>query len=483
MLEYILYKFILGFNKFVVIYVIIISVLNLIQMIIAMVYTPAYMRKVKFSDIKMFSESTNIVPISILVPAFNEEQTIVENIKSLLTLNYVTYEIVVVNDGSEDNTLNAVIDAFALKKVSYPLRSKIQTKSVHGVYYNPEFPRLRLVDKENGGKSDALNAGINISQYPYFASIDADSLLDSDALIRIAMSFMEYKYTIGVGGLVRVANGCKIENGKVVNVELPKSGLAKFQIVEYFRAFLVGRIGWSSLNSLLIISGAFGAFKKSAVLEVGGYTTGSIGEDMDLVLKLHRYMHEKKYKYRISFLPDPVCWTQAPENIRALYSQRRRWHIGLIDSLHRNADMFFRPRFGAVGMISMPYYFLFEMLAPVIEAIGLIVVPLSYFFGILSIEYFILFFIATTLFGVILSVGALAIEEYTFNKYVRLKDVFTLSLYSIIENFSYRQMTVFFRLFGVLRYKKYKQSWGSMKRQAFTPEEQESVDAKSETPV
>jgi len=457
---------------FIIVYVTIVSVTNGIQMIISMISTPAYLRKAKFSDINLYSKSDNMVPISILVPAYNEEPTIVESIKSLLSLNYLTYEVVVINDGSSDGTLNAVINAFNLKKITYPIRHKIGVNGkVHGVYYNPEFPSLRLVDKENGGKADALNTGINVSRYPYFASIDADSLLDSDALIRIAMSFMEYKYTIAVGGMVRVANGSRIENGKIVKLELPKKSVARFQIVEYFRAFLVGRVGWSVFNSLLIISGAFGAFQKDAVLKVGGYTTGTIGEDMELVLKLHKYMRKMKYKYKISFLPDPICWTQAPESIKNLYGQRRRWHIGLIDSLSRNREMFLNPKFGMLGVLAMPYYFFFEVMGPLVEALGLVIIPISYFFGLLSVEFFILFFMVTTIFGVILSVGALAIEEYTFNKYTKLSDVFILSLYSILENFGYRQMTVIFRLAGIIRYNKYKHAWGKMKRQEFSATE------------
>lgn len=471
MLQYIAYKTIFYFNMFAIIYVVIVSMISIIQMAISMAYTPAYLRKAKFSDMKRFSGSANMIPLSILVPAYNEEPVIVESIRSLLGLNYSVFEIIVINDGSSDGTLRAVTSAFGLRKISYPVRSKLSTEEVYGVYYNPDFPNLRLIDKQNGGKADALNAGINLSRYPYFASVDADSLLDSDALIRIAMSFMEYKYTIAVGGIVRVANGCTIKNGEIRSIGLPKKSIARFQIAEYFRAFLVGRVGWSLFNSLLIISGAFGAFQKSVVLEVGGYTTDTVGEDMDLVLKLHKHMRKKKYKYRISFLPDPICWTQAPETIKNLSGQRRRWHIGLIDSLGRSRGMFLNPRFGALGMLAMPYYFFIELLGPVVEALGLILIPLSWFLGILSTEFLVLFFIATTGLGVILSVGALAIEEYTFNKYIRLRDVFILSIYSIIENFSYRQMTMLFRLFGVFRYRKYKHSWSKIKRHEFSAPE------------
>lgn len=471
MLQYIAYKAILYFNLFIVGYVIIISTINAVQMVLSMITTPAHLKKARFSDINLYNQSANMVPISILVPAHNEELTIVDNIHSLLSLDYPTYEVVIISDGSTDGTLQAVIDTFQLEKITYPIRSRLATEAILGVYCNPEYPMLRLIDKENGGKADALNAGINLSHYPYFASIDADSLLESDALIRIAMPFMEYKYTVAVGGIIRVGNGCTIKDGKTVSYGLPKKSIARFQIIEYFRAFLVGRVGWNFINSLLIISGAFGAFQKDAVLQVGGYTTGMIGEDMDLVLKLHKFMRENKYKYKIAFLPDPVCWTQVPEAGKVLYLQRRRWHIGLIDSLWNNRVMFLNPKYGLLGLVAMPYYFFVEMLGPVVEGLGLIMIPLAWFFGLLSLEFLILFFLSATVFGVILSLGALAIEYYTFHRYIRLREVLVLSFYGVIENFFYRQMTVIFRLFGIFGYKKHKHSWGKMKRHRFTSSE------------
>jgi len=467
---YLLYKIVIYFNIFIVIYVAFISVVNVIQMLIAMVFSVSYIKKARFSDIKQYRESYNMIPISILVPAWNEENIIIQTIKSLLALDYLTYEIIIINDGSTDDTLKKVKRAFKLRKITFPIRVKIKTNQVKGIYYNPDYPNLVLVDKENGGKADALNAGINVSRYPYFVSLDADSLLDSEALLRIALAFMEYKYTIAVGGIIRVANGSEVKNGKVIKLGLPESRLAVFQIVEYLRAFLVGRTGWSIMNTVLIISGAFGAFLKSAVIDAGGYTINTIGEDMDIVMKLHKMMRQKKYKYRITFLPDPICWTQVPVKIKDLYGQRRRWQVGLMDAMKRHNEMMLNPRYGVTGLLAMPYFFLFELIAPIVEALGLVFVPLSYFLGILSFKFFITFFIAATVFGVILSVGALIIEEFTFNKYVKLREFFRLCLYGILENFSYRQMTVVFRLIAILRFKKYRHAWGKIKRQDFNKE-------------
>jgi cellulose synthase/poly-beta-1,6-N-acetylglucosamine synthase-like glycosyltransferase len=329
-----------------------------------------------------------------------------------------------------------------------------------------------LVDKGNGGKADALNAGINISRYPYFVSLDADSLLDSDALVRIALSFMEYKYTVAVGGIVRVSNGSEVRGGKVMNLSLPRKPLAMFQIVEYLRAFLVGRVGWSIFNTVLIISGAFGAFRKDAVIQVGGYTLDTIGEDMDVVVKLHKYMREKKYKYRITFLPDPICWTQVPERLKDLFTQRRRWQIGLMDTMKRNMSLMLNPKYGVCGMIAMPYFFLFELVAPIVELLGVIFVPTSYFLGILSFEFFITYLLVAIVFGVILSVGALIIEEFTFNKYVRISEFFRLALFAVLENFSYRQLTVAFRIIAIFGFKQFKSSWGKIRRRDFAEEGQ-----------
>ena len=468
MIMYLLYKSVIFFNIFIIVYVAIVGMINLIQMLMSLIFSVMYIKKAKFSDIKLYKESYNMIPISILIPAYNEEEVIIQSIKSLLPLEYSNYEIIVINDGSKDKTLKRIIRTFKLKKITFPIKPKIKTCPIKGVYCNPDYPNLLLVDKENGGKADALNAGINVSRYPYFVSLDADSLLDSDALVRIALAFMEYKYTVAVGGIIRVSNGSIIKNGRVIKLALPKNRLAMFQVVEYLRAFLVGRTGWSILKTVLIISGAFGAFQKDAVLQIGGYAINTIGEDMDIVVRLHKYFHEKKYKYKISFLPDPICWTQVPEDTKDLYKQRRRWQIGLIDTLKRNKTMMLNPKYGSCGMIALPYFFLFEFIAPVVEALGWIFIPLSYFLGVLSFQFFIAFLIASTVFGVILSVGALVIEEYTFNKYVKISEFLRLCLYAVIENFSYRQMTVMFRLIAIFGFKKFEHSWEKALRRDFT---------------
>jgi cellulose synthase/poly-beta-1,6-N-acetylglucosamine synthase-like glycosyltransferase len=423
--------------------------------------------------------SDNMIPISVLVPAYNEEKTIVENVRSLLTLNYPLFEVIVVNDGSKDNTLQVLIDSYNLKRVEQPVKYQIRTQAAKGIYRNIELPNLIVVDKENGGKADALNLGINISRYPVFAAIDADSILESDSLVRVIMPFIENKDMLAVGGIVRIANGSTIRSGVIEKINLPNNRVAMFQIIEYLRAFLTGRMGWDSLGALLIISGAFGAFKKSEVIKVGGYATNTIGEDMELVIKLHEYMRRNKIKYKVKFIPDPVCWTQAPENFSDLRSQRRRWQIGLIDSLFRHKQILLNPRYGAIGVFAAPYFWIFEMFGPLVEITGYVLVPLSYIFGLLNVRFFILFFAASILYGIILSIGAILLEEYSFNKYPSIGQLLKLTAFGILENFGFRQLTTIYRIEGILRYKSFKHSWGSIKRQGFTQKKTDNINVQA----
>lgn len=408
-----------------------------------------------------------MIPISVLVPAFNEVATINENIRSLLDLSYLEYEVIIINDGSTDNTLDMIVSTYNLKRVEQPFRAILKTEKINRIYRTIEIPNLTVIDKKNGGKADALNAGINLAKYPIFLAVDADSVLENNSLVRVIMPFVEDKDTIAVGGIVRVANGSEIKNGILSKIQLPKNNLANFQIVEYLQAFLTGRMGWDALNSLLIISGAFGAFKRKVVLEVGGFTPGTIGEDMELVLKLHEYFGKEAKPYKIKFIPDPVCWTQVPQKIGDLRRQRKRWQIGLIDSLLKHKSLMFNPKYGKVGMLAMPYYLLIEMLSPVIEFIGYLLLPFFFIFGYINLEFFTLYLIVTILYGIVLSVGVILLEEYTFNKYPTVTQISKLILFSILSNFGYRQIITLFKLEGLLGFRKNKHTWGVIERKVF----------------
>ncbi len=449
------------------VYVVLVDCLYFVQMVSSALSLGKYVKSRRYSDVMRFMNSENMIPISLLVPAYNEEATIVDNVKNLLSLNFPEYELIVINDGSKDRTLELLIETFNLMPVSEPFKCSLKTEEVRAVYASVEYPNMVVLDKVNGGKADALNAGINASRYPVFVSIDADSILEKESLAKIIMPFVKDHRVVGVGGIVRIASGCKIVNGDLVKVDLSKNFLVNLQTVEYLRSFLTGRIGFDAMGVLLIISGAFGAFNKRLAIEAGGYSKNCIGEDMELVVKLHRMLRERKTKYRIMFIPDPVCWTQPPESLKDLRKQRKRWQIGLIFSLFKHKKMMMNPKYGRVGMVSLPYYWLFEFIGPMIELIGYITVPVSFALGIINLNFFIGFFAVAVLYGIVLSIGALILEENTFKKYPSIKQLFKLLLYSFIDNFGYRQINTLYRVEALFSYRKQKNSWGQINRKSF----------------
>jgi cellulose synthase/poly-beta-1,6-N-acetylglucosamine synthase-like glycosyltransferase len=359
-----------GFATVVLVYFTVLNAFYLFFSIIAFRSLRRYARRIKTIDLEDLLTSAGAPPITLISPAYNEESTCVEATRSLLTLNYREYEILVVNDGSKDDTLPVLTDAFDLEPAPRATTASLTTEPIRGTYHSRRHPHLWVLDKENGGKADALNAGLNYCRTPLFCAMDADSLLERDALTRIVRPFLEDTTTIAAGGIIRIANGCRVESGTLTSVRLPTSWLARLQVLEYLRAFLAGRMGWSALNATLIISGAFGLFRRSLVVEVGGFATDTVGEDMELVIRLHRYCREQGIPYRIEFVPDPVAWTECPESLRVLGRQRDRWQRGLTEALLRHRHMLLNPRYGIVGMLSYPYFFFLEMLGGAIEMAG-----------------------------------------------------------------------------------------------------------------
>ncbi|MFK4057908.1 glycosyltransferase family 2 protein [Brevundimonas sp. NPDC046655] len=409
-------------------------------------------------------------PIALLAPAYNEAFTIVQSVRSLLSLRYPSFEVIVINDGSRDATLQVLIDAYELKPAQRHYEQALDHQPIRGVYTAAHQPRLIVVDKENGGKADALNAGINISRAPIFCSMDADSLLEPDALLRAVQPFVEEpERTVAVGGTVRIANGCLIRDGQVLEVRPPRNLLALLQTVEYLRAFLMARLAWSRINTLTIISGAFGLFRRARVIEAGGYTRGTVGEDMELVVKLHRLMRDQDRPYRIGFVPEPVCWTEAPEDIRVLGRQRARWHRGALETFERHWDVMFRPRYGRLGPVGFGYIFLVDVLGPVVELLGYLLIPAFWALGLLSLDYLLAFLAITFTFGVVISVGALALEESELRRFPRARHLLLLTAAAVLENFGYRQLNNLWRLRGLWQYLRRSQSWGAMTRKGFSP--------------
>jgi cellulose synthase/poly-beta-1,6-N-acetylglucosamine synthase-like glycosyltransferase len=404
-------------------------------------------------------------PVSVLAPAFNEEASVVDNVRSLLMLDYPLFEVILVNDGSKDGTLDKLIAAFELKLSARSFECTVPCKPIRGVYESSSYPNLVVVDKVNGGKADALNSGLNLSLYPLFCAIDADSILESDALIRLVRPFLEAPgVTIAAGGVVRVANGCDIRAGRVRKVQLVGRVLPLIQIVEYLRAFLFGRMGWSRGNSLLVISGAFGLFDKRTAVKAGGYATDTVGEDMELVVRMHRHLHDRQQPYRIGFVADPICWTEVPENLRVLRRQRTRWQRGLIDTIWRHRGMMGRPRYGMVGLVALPGFAVFEMLSPVIELSGYVLLPLLLLLGYLDLSYAAAFLVLSILYAMLVSILAVLLEDITFRRYPRGRDLAVLVGAAVLEHLGYRQLTVWWRVRAFWEYWRGDLSWGAMER-------------------
>lgn len=404
-------------------------------------------------------------PISMLVPAYNEQHTIAASVRSMLQLSYPEFEIVVINDGSRDDTLQVLISEFALVPFPEAYRPRLATREVRAIYRSTLHPQIRVIDKVNGGKADSLNAGINASRYPLFCAVDADSILQRDSLHRVVQPFLESSEVIATGGTIRIVNGCTAGGGFLEKVDLPKHPLALIQIVEYLRAFLFGRMGWSPLNAMLIISGAFGLFRKEAVISAGGYRSDTMGEDMELVVRMHRHYRLAGKKYRIVFVPDPICWTEAPEDLKTLRNQRIRWQRGLAESLSMNLGLLFHPRSGTVGWLAFPFMAIFEWLGPLLEVTGYIFMFTLFFMGVLSAQaLWIFLFIAIGL-GVLLSMSGLLLEELSFHLYPKLRHLLLLIVAVFIENLGYRQLNSWWRVVGLYKWIMGSRShWGEMKR-------------------
>lgn len=432
----------------------------------SMIYLPRFLREHSTEDLSPLHADFE-PPVTIVVPAYNESATIDSSIRALLQLEYPEYEIIIVNDGSTDDTLQVLIDAFSLKPFPEVYRKQIDTKPIRQIYRSSKFYNIRVIDKENGGKADSINTGINASYYPLFCCVDADSVLERDSLKRVIRPFIEQPETVASGGVVRVLNGCTVKEGFISRVGLPSSILALFQVVEYLRAFMFGRLGWNPMNALLIISGAFGVFRKDTVISVGGYHTNSIGEDMELVVRMHRMLIERQTPYRIHFVPDPVCWTEAPEKLSVLRSQRVRWQIGLAESLIMNMSLLFNKKGGVVSWVAFPFFLIFECFGPILEVTGFIIVSYAFFLGLVPNDFFVIFLLLAVGLGILVSVISLLLEEVSFRTSNNAFELFLLFLVAIIENLGYRQLNALWRLSGIIQWMtKSERKWGDMTRQA-----------------
>lgn len=431
-----------------------------------------YMRRNSFIDYRDILTAPSAPSISIIAPAYNESKNIVENVRSLLNIHYVNFEVIIVNDGSKDDTLQLMIDAYELEAAPVAIEQKLASKPIVAVYKSkiPSLGRLTVIDKVNGGKADALNAGINISRYGIFAAIDVDCILEYESLLKMVKPFMEQTESdkvIAVGGVVRIANSCEVNEGKIIRVNLPDQILPRIQVLEYIRAFLLGRMAWSRLNGLILISGAFGMFDKKIAIDCGGYNHRTVGEDMELVIRMRRYMEERKKKYKVVYLPDPLCWTEAPSSLKILSKQRNRWTRGTAETLWIHRKLIFNPRYHFLGMISMPFWFLFEWLAPIVEMTAFLYLIMMAFLGILNLELFITLFCLIYVFAIMYSTAAILFEELSFHQYKRKRDIFRLLGTAFIEPLIIHPLTVYYAIRGNLDLMTGVKNWGEMTRAGF----------------
>lgn len=451
-------------NIFFMYYIFIYALIFFVSTIFSIINLHESMLREKYSNNLRIKNEANYIPVSILVPAYNEEKTIIECIDSILSLDYPECEIIVINDGSTDKTMQVIIEQFNLKKVMRPIRRLVKSKEELSVYEGGENFKITLINKDNGGKADALNLGINAARYPFFVSLDADSILQKDSLSNIVIPFMENERTIAVGGNIKVSNQVVIIDGEIVKVFTPKKWIVIFQIIEYYRVFLTTRVWFNRFNGNLIISGAFGLFKKEAVINVGGYDIKSIGEDMSLIVKLHSFYRKNQLTYSIQYAPNAICWSQMPEKLKDLRNQRRRWHIGLMQSILEHKYIFLNIKYGLIGTFSFLYYLIYEMLSCVLEIIGIIFIILAYFTGFINIQFFVTFMIVYIGYSVVVSMASIILENYLFKNMLTIKVILKLMVFSIIECFGYRQICSIYRLSAIFQYRKRKYDWEKIDR-------------------
>jgi len=407
--------------------------------------------------------SNNYQPISILVPAYNEEKTIVSSVTALTRLHFPQYEVIVLNDGSSDKTLQRLIDAFDLIPSDQKPHLSIRHNPIKNIYRSRFYDNLIVVDKENGGKADGLNCGINISKYPLFCCVDADSILEYDSILKTILLFNDDKNIIAAGGMVGILNGSIVENSKVIERKVPKKQIEAFQIIEYSRGFLSGRTAWEQMNALLMISGAFGIFSKEMVKNIGGYRH-TIGEDFDLVVRMTKYCFDNNIKHSIGFVPDIVCWTQAPSDYTSLLKQRNRWQRGLMETLYHNRKMIFNPKYKKIGLIAIPYFIFIEALSPFITFIGILSIIILYIYNLINKDAIIVFFLLEFAWGIIINISSITLDFFTKHRIKNIFDIYKLLALSFLEPFYYRPLIKAENLLASFNF--LNTSWGKIKRKS-----------------
>ena len=396
--------------------------------------------------------------VSIIAPAYNEEVTIIDNVKSMLNVRYPRYDIIIVNDGSKDRTLELLIEEFDLMEVPFTNTRRVPCKPIKRVFRSRDdrFDKLIVVDKEPGGrKADASNAGINITENKYFVCTDVDCYVEPMALYRMMWLVVNSHIpVIGVGATMLMGNNCVVKDGRMVEAKVPSNPLTMWQELEYMRSFLIGKLGWSSHNALPNISGGFGLFDTDVVVKSGGYESTSFAEDIDLLLRMITYMHSVGQEYRLAQIPKVSCWTEGPYSLRTLYRQRVRWARGLCEIVVSHKNLFFNMQYGPIGTFTLPYIFMFEFLAPIIEATGFLFMLWLVFVG--GINWNTAFVIFGMIYSFSLSLTFLVlIFDYQL-KVVNWKSTtrsyIKLAIAGITEAFFYHPLITLFSLIGYTKY-------------------------------
>ncbi|HZD54863.1 MAG TPA: glycosyltransferase [Candidatus Aquicultoraceae bacterium] len=489
-----------GLCAVLILYVLLYNSVQLAFVLIAFREVRRRLRSRAFEDLDIVHGSPFTPPLSIIVPAYNEERTIVESLSSLARLRFPRMEFIVVNDGSTDGTLDRIVREFGFRRMEITYEERITTRPVRGFFELREglpagVSRWVIVDKENGGKADALNAGINASTCPMFVSMDADSILDEDALLQAFRAMLRDERIVAIGGQVALVNGCEVRDGKVRAVGLPDSPLARFQIVEYVRSFAIGRTALDRLNATMIISGVFGIFRKDVVIRVGGYLTrhltgklvreyvgkgrDTVCEDMEIIVRIQRYIREKGLDSRVGYTPEPLCWTEGPETFGSLGKQRNRWMRGLIETLAYHRALMLNLRYGNLGWFAYPFFVLFELVGGPLELLGYLAVPPLYALGFVSGGHLLLFLAVSIAYGTLVSVFAVVTgawsERTSRNRergrsllhYREPRHLAVLLAYAILENLGYRQLTLWWRIRGIWDYHFGKTGWEKFERKGF----------------
>ncbi|WP_252976014.1 glycosyltransferase family 2 protein [Janibacter melonis] len=455
----------------VLVYFLIINTSYLVLVVMSSLEFRRSMRQLPYAGREELVGSGLVPGVSVVAAMHNEEMGIRLAVQSMLALHYPRHEVIVVDDGSTDGGFEVLRETFDLVEIPRRMPGDITVREQPTSVHVPRNGRTRLtvVRKANSGRSDSMNVGINYASQDLVVFVDSDSILDPDALLSVVKPFADDPVRmVAAGGVIRAVNGCLVRGGRVTEVRMPKNWFARIQVVEYLRAFHLGRSGWSRLKSLILISGAFGIFRRDVLVEVGGLDPSSIGEDFELVLRVHKHLRRQKRDYRVQFINEPICWTEVPESAKVLRKQRARWHRGLWETLWAYRGMLFNPRYGRVGMIALPYYWLFELIAPALELFGLVLVVLGTLLGVIDVSYFLLFMAVAYVYAALVTLAAMTVEELSFHKYPRWRDLASTLAAAVVENVGYRQATAVWRIEGwVQSLTGRKQVWGTMTRTGF----------------